>query len=256
MIHPNFSLPAPQQLSQRGSYYRPQPKSSQYSDKILSQLRAPNQKQSFTPQIIPQRGREQSQNLPRIEKPSLRVATRKSQVTLPSIYPQSHSIYEPDPSEKSYRPRTSRKHPIDPVPTRMDYREEITFKPHPQFPAHVTQIRLKTPSKWRVTENSYDRLLTPTVIKSTITTSDRYKLNRIEREQDEGYEPYSVSSYKTMNLRYRHMILPRGLGASENDKWREESEKRKRMRDYSKKVEDEKVRQRENEIIIHQKWRS
>lgn len=74
---------------------------------------------------------------------------------------------------------------------------------------------LKTPSNWGL-----HRYATPIEIRGTMTTNERYKVFPSKSTASIDFEPYSQREYRNLQSRDRNMRLPRGLGASDDDRWK------------------------------------
>ena len=96
----------------------------------------------------------------------------------------------------------------------LDYSDKFQTKPHPHYPDHMTMVRIRTPSQW-----GPSRLGTPTELRSTMTTIERYQLNPSKSAVSLEYEPYSHSDYLTMISKYQNMKLPKGLGPTDDERW-------------------------------------
>lgn len=99
----------------------------------------------------------------------------------------------------------------------LDHSDISEFKPHPHYPDHMTTIRIRTPSQW-----GPSRLGTPTELRSTMSTIERYRLNPSKSAVSLEYEPYTPADYKTLISKYQHMKLPKSLGPTDDERWQRE----------------------------------
>jgi hypothetical protein len=99
--------------------------------------------------------------------------------------------------------------------SKNDYGSMIRSQSRESFIASRTYK--KYPNDW-----GSSRGATPIEVRGVLTTLERYHLNRSKSNLGSEFHPYSHQDYLNQKNRDQNMRLPRGLGPSEDERWKSE----------------------------------
>jgi hypothetical protein len=122
------------------------------------------------------------------------------------------------PTEHSYRSRQPSRQPRQTI-TRQTEHVDYGSMIRSQSRESVITARsyLKTPNEWGLA-----RLATPIEVRGQLTTLERYHLNRTKSSLSTDFQPYSHRDYLNQKHRDQTMKLPRGLGPTDDERWKKE----------------------------------